>query len=639
MPKATKPDKRWVQTTISFAGSSLKTAPPLTPAIPSKPLFRPFSEDKTPIRPMKLAGYENLDYSCADDASLTATGELADDPIEDSDMASQDMNHAEAEDLQSWQENDTRVQTRLTMTSDAQALQFSTEDPLKAEAAPRPCIAGHEEGEDSRPAEPVPFQSYFLFEFPGATSVGNRDAWDSDHVRLPCSPKGVQKAADGGPTFARWDIIRCALQSDLSSFPQLKEAMLSYNPFYADRWDLRGLKTVLNDMTTPESDPYRDLIPGIANLALRLPRLCPEPIPLLRQGMNVAITLSQMQIASLLANAFFCTFPRRNDPRATSEYGSFPSINLAPLFAPNRHRRSRSRLEKLKGILLYFKRVLANPPTGSVTFHRQYLAECELPDWEKLHRSLTKIDVRTTGTIEDAGVGMLQVDFANKVIGGGVYGYGCVQEEIRFIVTTELLVARLFTERLAPRESLIVTGAERYTHYRGYSDTFEIVGAHADATPRDALGRRQTEITAIDAFHFSPKNKLMQYKRKAIQRELTKAYVGFRRSPASCYDINVPVATGNWGCGAFNGDPELKSVIQLLACTAVNRKMAYFTFGDVDLARRLQVCQEELAGAQVTAGQLYASVMNYCDDVIKYRVNDQPPGLSVFDYLRMKLGG
>jgi hypothetical protein len=42
--------------------------------------------------------------------------------------------------------------------------------------------------------------------------------------------------------------------------------------------------------------------------------------------------------------------------------------------------------------------------------------------------------------------GMLQVDFANKSIGGGVIGWGSVQEEIRFMISPELLVSCLLCE-------------------------------------------------------------------------------------------------------------------------------------------------------------------------------------------------
>ena len=52
----------------------------------------------------------------------------------------------------------------------------------------------------------------------------------------------------------------------------------------------------------------------------------------------------------------------------------------------------------------------------------------------------------------------LQVDFANKYIGGGVLGEGCVQEEIRFVICPELIVSLLFTEVLDRNEAVVITG-------------------------------------------------------------------------------------------------------------------------------------------------------------------------------------
>ena len=41
------------------------------------------------------------------------------------------------------------------------------------------------------------------------------------------------------------------------------------------------------------------------------------------------------------------------------------------------------------------------------------------------------------------------------------------------------------------------------------------------------------------------------------------------------------VATGNWGCGAFGGDPQLKSLIQWMAVSAAGRPaMKYYLYGD-----------------------------------------------------------
>lgn len=54
-----------------------------------------------------------------------------------------------------------------------------------------------------------------------------------------------------------------------------------------------------------------------------------------------------------------------------------------------------------------------------------------------------------------------------------------------------------------------------------------------------------------------------------------KAYAGF-----SCSDAeNKPIVTGNWGCGAFNGDKQLKFVIQLIASSLAGRQLVYIPFG------------------------------------------------------------
>jgi len=53
-----------------------------------------------------------------------------------------------------------------------------------------------------------------------------------------------------------------------------------------------------------------------------------QPIPLLCQHRCQKVTMSQQQIACLLCNAFFCTFPRRNSRRPDSEYANYPDINF-----------------------------------------------------------------------------------------------------------------------------------------------------------------------------------------------------------------------------------------------------------------------------------------------------------------------
>lgn len=40
---------------------------------------------------------------------------------------------------------------------------------------------------------------------------------------------------------------------------------------------------------------------------------------------------------------------------------------------------------------------------------------------------------------------------------------------------------------------------------------------------------------------------------------------------------DIGIATGNWGCGAFGGDPEVKTIVQWLAASQVVLSLAFVT--------------------------------------------------------------
>jgi poly(ADP-ribose) glycohydrolase len=72
---------------------------------------------------------------------------------------------------------------------------------------------------------------------------------------------------------------------------------------------------------------------------------------------------------------------------------------------------------------------------------------------------------------------------------------------------------------------------------------------------RDNWGRKWCHLVAIDAIYY--RDPTIQYQMKYIKRELSKAYIGFY-SHGQSQSTSFPIATGNWGCGAFNGDRQLK---------------------------------------------------------------------------------
>uniref|UniRef100_A0A3B3ZBC6 PARG catalytic Macro domain-containing protein n=1 Tax=Periophthalmus magnuspinnatus TaxID=409849 RepID=A0A3B3ZBC6_9GOBI len=410
---------------------------------------------------------------------------------------------------------------------------------------------------------PVPFPTKF------------KDSWDDVSVKMPCSDKNLfPMETEVGTTLfqSRWELIHTALRG--------------------------GFKSSLDVRCLEHSEAQHLLevvLPAMVDLALSAPRICTMPIPLLKSRMNHSLTLSQEQIACLLANAFFCTFPRRNSRK--SEYCNYPEINFYRLFEGS----STRKIEKLKTLLCYFRRVTQNRPKGVVTFTRQTLTSS--PDWDRY------------------------VDFANRFVGGGVTGHGLVQEEIRFVINPELIVSRLFTEALESNECLIITGTEQYSKYSGYAESYKWVGSYKDET--DDWQRRCTEIVAIDAYKY--RHFLEQFLPEKITRELNKAYCGFFRHNANRQHLSA-VATGNWGCGAFGGDTRLKALIQLMAAAEAGRDVAYFTFGDAQLMRDVHQMHKFLTERRVAVGRVYNLLLQYSSAVCK-NCRTSRPDVTLYSFI------
>ncbi|XP_031731065.1 poly(ADP-ribose) glycohydrolase [Anarrhichthys ocellatus] len=378
-----------------------------------------------------------------------------------------------------------------------------------------------------------------------------------------------------------------------------QDAIFKYNPKYKDQWSFEALSSFVKIVPKAENH-FPKLFPKMAALALSLPDYVKKAIPLLKRGHSASITLSQVQISCLLANAFFCTFPHRNATTSNAEYHSFPSINFTKLLENWSERKK----EKLRAVLHYFSVVTDTKPRGLVTFERRCLTD--MPNWRTCKETMRKLHVTSRGTIETEGTGLLQVDFACSWIGGGVLGSGLVQEEILFLMNPELIVSRLFTEKLADNECLIVTGSQQFSRYSGFGDSFEWAGPHEERLHRDEWARLKRRILAIDAVHF--KQSRDQYNMIAITRDLNKAFCGFKGRDHDEPDI----ATGKWGCGAFNGDPQLKAVIQLMAAARAKRGLAFFTFEDEQLKLGLERTHHLLVTERTTVGKLYGLLEDYC---------------------------
>lgn len=93
----------------------------------------------------------------------------------------------------------------------------------------------------------------------------------------------------------------------------------------------------------------------------------------------------------------------------------------------------------------------------------------------------------------------------------------------------------------------------------------------------------------------------------------------------------MAIASGNWGCGAFGGDPQLKSLIQLMAAAECGRQLAYFTFGDTRLRDELASLHELLVESKVEVGALFNMICGYSKVAQGYAGK---PKMGLFEYVR-----
>lgn len=202
-----------------------------------------------------------------------------------------------------------------------------------------------------------------------------------------------------------------------------------------------------------------------------------------------------------------------------------------------------------------------------------------------------------------------------------------MQEEIRFMINPELIVGMLFTACMEDNEAIEIVGAERFSQYMGYGSSFRFVGDYLDSKPFDSMVRRRTRIVAIDALDCPT---MLQYESSCLLREVNKAFCGFSdqskhqlyaklfqdsvtkdNSPSISSGEYIGVSTGNWGCGAFGGNPEIKSLIQWIAASQALRPFVnYYTFEAASLERLSEVIQWILRHGW-TVGELWHMLIEY----------------------------
>ena len=411
-----------------------------------------------------------------------------------------------------------------------------------------------------------------------------------------------------------WKSKECLLEGIYKYKTQLKDKNSIYMAIHSltqhtyPHLDFGGLSHFLNTLTEDEVTLLGvRILPRIAQYAALVVKYSPyksypNGLPILTQGTDRTIYIGKLQVASLLACSFFCLF-RDNTPGSL-----LPTLNMNELFAPPKKSEKQMMItQKLRSILFgYFEYLATNPPVNvevPLLVRRQSNALSRYtPDfWSQSPKQLQDVFIMGELKMEEYCRSAVIVDFASKYLGGGVLGSGGVQEEIMFINHPELIAARFVCESMRDEEAMYIEGANRYTINSGYADTFQYVGQSEDSP--------MISVISIDALHFfKDRDIISQFYKSNIDRELNKAAAGFGNAESTPQKY-IPICTGRWGCGIFNGNPQLKFIIQWLAASYYQRPLYFFNQDHKDL-RDLQAVCDRLR-PHLTISALYKQLMAY----------------------------
>ncbi|GFU37470.1 uncharacterized protein TNCV_4274121 [Trichonephila clavipes] len=156
--------------------------------------------------------------------------------------------------------------------------------------------------------------------------------------------------------------------------------------------------------------------------------------------------LDKVLVSSLLANAFFSTFAKRN----SKTHPTLQDFRMVHFFA---HLQKRGHQSKLRAFLRYFD---SPDEEGHMTFVRKMLQQGpSLPGWLCSDRPLAPLNVRPEGSVHQAEPEVYRVSLCSPLIGGDVLTEANSKEARLFFSFPELLVILSFAEGLVDDEALI----------------------------------------------------------------------------------------------------------------------------------------------------------------------------------------
>ena len=322
-----------------------------------------------------------------------------------------------------------------------------------------------------------------------------------------------------------------------------------------------------------EGDEFLKIYKYLKDLILNLESM-PTEIPLLKKDTKDKKEFTRKQVALIFLLSFFNLIDiSQEKDRQTNNFRVYQvllSSATGPIFEFGR-------------CFLNYLTIIGNWLSNNNPILEEkikFIRDTKTPESIKIKKNskLCEISLHEKGSLFNSD-SSYYVDFANMFIGGGVLEGGCVQEEILFAIQPEAIVSMFFMEVMSDNDAIRIDNTIQYSTYSGYGHSFKFEGSAIDIN-NNKKNIKKYKIIAIDAtVQHNVKEDFID--KECIQRDIHKCFVGFNlvNFEEGEKKEEKTIATGNWGCGAFNGDHELKCLQQWVAASFVGiKKLDYYCY-------------------------------------------------------------
>ncbi|XP_072935833.1 uncharacterized protein [Epargyreus clarus] len=327
---------------------------------------------------------------------------------------------------------------------------------------------------------------------------------------------------------------------------------------------MKGLEQFFDEeMTEEERRNFLDnTIRIMVNRALHLKRWRPpKGLMFSLQQQSDVTELDYNFISSLIAHAFFSTFPKRT----LKTHPTLQDFNFTHFFK-NLHRKSQR--NKLKSLLHYFEWLDKNSCEGSIKLSRQVMTSKQwltIEDWLECTLPLCKLLVRHEGRPERCeNDEAIRVCFATSRVGGDTLIDGDSQESLSMFMMPELLPAMLSVEALEDNEVLKVEGVRMFSRI---SDKKQKPNVELLSEPKTIT------VCLMDAEDYSALP-LSQWEEDNVLRELNKCLLAFQQTPMkSRENQKLERRLSPIGESTSNTPPEVEATVmikQASSCSTIN---------------------------------------------------------------------